>query len=68
MASYRDASEQALVTTFSTSTTRHAVPSLAANVEYHAPPVFSTTDIAQPVWKSISESASRRWRERAIKL
>ena len=45
---YMDASEQALVTTFSTLTTRHAEFSLAANVLYQIlSPVFRTTAAAQ---------------------
>ena len=66
MASYRDASEQALVTTFSTSTTRQAEPSLAANVLYQAPPVFATTDMAQQVhgramyWSHVHVPAAQR--------
>merc|ERR1712078_943171 len=66
MALYRDASEQGLVTTFSTSTTRHAVPSLAANVLYQAPPVFATTDMAQQVhgramyWSQLHVPAAQR--------
>ena len=48
MALYMDASEQALVTTFSTSTTRQEEPSLAENVLYQmASPVLRTTDAAQ---------------------